>query len=54
MSDVRQQPGTARAPGAAQQRRQETSPVPADWAPVPAITVAAISAAHGRELTDQT
>ena len=54
MTDVQQQPGTARGPGAAQQRSQEPSPVPAGWARVLGITVAAISAAHGRELTDQT
>ena len=54
MSDVQQQPGTTRAPGSGQQHSQEPSPVPTGWARVLAITVAAISAAHGRELTDQT
>ena len=54
MSDVQPQPGTARAPEAAQQRSQEPSPVPTGWAGVLAITVAAISTTHGRELTDQT
>ena len=54
MSDVQQQPGTTRAPGAAQQTPPGDLARARRLGPVPAMTVAAISAAHGRELTDQT